>query len=45
MKALSTWMDDNFVARLKRKDEKEHGCETCHVDTEMRFLNKWAGPP
>jgi nitrate/TMAO reductase-like tetraheme cytochrome c subunit len=45
MKALSTWMDDNFVARLKRKDEKEHGCETCHVDMEMRFLNKWAGPP
>jgi len=41
-KTLSRWMDDNFVARLKRKDDKEHGCETCHVDMQMRFLNKWS---
>jgi cytochrome c7-like protein len=42
-KALATWMTANFVAKLKRKDDKDHDCETCHVNMEMRFLNRWAG--
>jgi hypothetical protein len=42
-KALAKWMDANFVDRLKRKDDKEHDCETCHVDMEMHFLSRWAG--
>jgi hypothetical protein len=42
-RALGEWMDANFVQKLKRKDEKENECETCHVDMDMRFLNKWAG--
>jgi len=25
-------MDQNFVAKEKRRDGKEHGCETCHGD-------------
>lgn len=41
-KALSQWMDQNFVTGLARKDGKENGCETCHVDMEMRFLANWA---
>jgi hypothetical protein len=41
-KALGEWMDANFVAKLKRKDDKTHDCETCHVNMDMRFLNKWA---
>jgi hypothetical protein len=42
-KALGQWMDANFVDKLKRKDGKDHGCETCHVDMEMAFLTKWGG--
>ena len=42
-KALSRWMDANFVEKLKRKDEREHDCETCHVNMEMRFVRLWAG--
>jgi cytochrome c7-like protein len=42
-KALGRWMAANFVDGLKRKDEKEHGCETCHVDLDMRFLTRWSG--
>lgn len=42
-KALGRWMDANFVGKLKRKDDKDHECETCHVDMDMRFLTKWAG--
>jgi formate-dependent nitrite reductase cytochrome c552 subunit len=40
-KALSKWMDDNFVAKLGRKDGKSHECETCHVDMDMTFLATW----
>jgi cytochrome c7-like protein len=40
-KALSKWMDDNFVAKLARKDGKSHECETCHVDMDMTFLATW----
>ena len=29
---LSTWMQDNYVDKLKRIDQKDHGCETCHGD-------------
>jgi hypothetical protein len=42
-KALSAWMDANFVSKLKRTDAKEHGCETCHGDPfDNRFLAKWS---
>ncbi len=42
-KALSQWMDQNFVAKLKRRDGKDHSCETCHGDPfEGRFLETWA---
>jgi hypothetical protein len=40
-KALSKWMDENFVVRLDRRDGKSVECETCHVDMEMHFLAKW----
>jgi hypothetical protein len=44
-KALGSWMDANFVDKLKRKDGGDHGCETCHVGMEMTFLTKWGGSP
>jgi hypothetical protein len=41
-KALSTWMDANFVSKLKRQDKKEQACETCHGDPfDPKFLSKW----
>jgi hypothetical protein len=40
-KALSKWMDDNFVAKLKQKNGGSQECETCHVDMEMQFLALW----
>lgn len=41
-KALSQWMDTNYVSKLRRADKKEHGCETCHGDPfEPRFLANW----
>ena len=40
-KALSKWMDDNFVVRLDRHDGKSVECETCHIDMDMHFLAKW----
>lgn len=40
-KALSKWMDGNFVATLSRKDGKSEECESCHVDMEMHFLTQW----
>ena len=40
-KALAKWMDDNFVARLQRRDGKSEECESCHVDMEMHFLAQW----
>jgi Cytochrome c7 and related cytochrome c len=42
-KALARWMDANFVEKLKRSDDKDHDCETCHVNMEMRFVSRWAG--
>lgn len=27
---LGRWMQSNYVDALKRTDQKEHGCETCH---------------
>jgi hypothetical protein len=47
-KALSAWMDENYVDKLKRKDAKEHSCETCHGDPfEGQFVKTWAAtaPP
>jgi hypothetical protein len=41
-KALSKWMDENFVVKLDRRDGKAVECETCHVDMDMHFLSKWA---
>lgn len=43
LKALGKWMDANFVLGLKRKDDQDNTCVTCHVDKDMRFLSKWAG--
>lgn len=41
-KALSGWMDDNFVGKLKNKNNKEHECATCHGDPpEFKFLDTW----
>lgn len=42
-KAISAWMDANFVSKLKRADKKDHSCETCHGDPfEPKFLASWA---
>jgi hypothetical protein len=41
-KALSGWMDANYVKKLKRTDKKEASCEGCHGDPfEARFLATW----
>jgi hypothetical protein len=32
LQALGTFMQDNYVDKLRRRDAKEHGCETCHGD-------------
>jgi hypothetical protein len=40
-KTLSKWMEDTFVAGLRRKDGLTHDCETCHVDLNMTFLTAW----
>ncbi len=41
-KALSAWMDANFVSKLKRTDKKDHSCETCHGDPfEPKFIAAW----
>ena len=42
-KALGKWMDANFAQKLTRKDGKDEGCESCHVDWDMTFLTKWGG--
>lgn len=42
-KALSAWMDANFVSKAKRVDKKDHSCETCHGDPfEPKFIAGWA---
>jgi hypothetical protein len=42
-KVLSSWMDANFVSKLKRRNGKEHGCGTCHGDPfEPKFLEAWS---
>jgi hypothetical protein len=42
--ALSTWMTENYVDKMKRADAKnktEHGCETCHGDPiEGKIITK-----
>ena len=41
-KALSGWMDANFVSKLKRLDKKDNSCESCHGDPfDPKFLDKW----
>jgi len=41
-KALSGWMDANYVKKLKRTDKKEASCEGCHGDPfESKFLSTW----
>ena len=43
-KALSQWMDENFVHGLKRRDGKQHDCATCHGEPfRSEFLRSWAG--
>ncbi len=42
-KAVSAWMDENFVGKLKRHDAKDHSCETCHGEPfDPKFLAAWA---
>jgi hypothetical protein len=41
-KALANWMDASFVVPFKRKDGKDHGCETCHVNMEYALLAQWS---
>ncbi len=42
MKALSAWMDTNYVKKLTRSDKKEHSCEQCHGDPfEPKILAQW----
>lgn len=44
-KALSTWMDANYVSKLKRFDKRDSGCEGCHGDPfAPRFLEAWRKP-
>jgi len=39
--ALGSWMQDNYVDKMKRADKKDHGCETCHGDPfEGKVLSK-----
>jgi hypothetical protein len=41
-KALSAWMDTNYVSKLERADKKDNSCEACHGDPfEPRFLEVW----
>ena len=42
-KALSAWMDANYVAKLKKADgKKDHSCDTCHGDPfDGKFLKAW----
>ena len=41
--AVALWMDENYVAKLTRKDGKEHACPTCHGEpAEMHFIPIWA---
>lgn len=43
LKELSTWMDENFVSKLKKTNGQSHSCETCHGDPmEGKFLATWA---
>lgn len=42
LKELSTWMDENFVSKLKKTNGQPHSCETCHGDPmEGKFLHTW----
>ena len=39
--ALGTWMQENYVDKMKRADGKEHICDTCHGDPfEGKILSK-----
>ena len=39
-----SFMEDVFVARMKRVDGKEHDCGTCHGDPpDFKFLDPWRG--
>ena len=45
-KAIVAFMKDNFVTKLKRVDEGEHGCGTCHGEPfDKVILKKWAPTP
>lgn len=42
-KALSAWMDESYVKKLRRSDDREHSCEQCHGDPfEPKILAAWA---
>ena len=41
-KALSAWMQEQLVAKIKRADKKDHDCGTCHGDPfDGDFLEAW----
>jgi Cytochrome c7 and related cytochrome c len=41
LRELGTWMQSNYVDKLKRSDRKEHTCDTCHGDPfEGKILTK-----
>lgn len=41
LKAVSKFMDEQYVAHMARADKKDHGCSTCHGDTmEMKIFDK-----
>jgi len=38
-----TWMAENFVGKLARRDGEKHGCKTCHGEPfDEGFLASWA---
>jgi hypothetical protein len=42
-KALSHWMADNFVAKLKLRSGQKNDCTSCHGEPfEGHFMKKWA---
>jgi hypothetical protein len=41
---VSSFMDDVFVGKLKRRDGADHDCGTCHGDPpDFAFLEVWRG--
>lgn len=40
--AVATYMENRLVGKMKRADERDHDCATCHGDPpDFRFLSSW----